>query len=404
MIKSKSIQTLVKDACTGCKLCGDVCPKDCISFSEDLEGFLYPVVSCDSCIECGLCSRVCPALNVSQNHKTDIVLSAFASDVSVKESGSSGGLFFLLASSVLRNGGVVYGAAFDEHLTLKHQRVDNIRDLRLLCKSKYLQSNCEGAYNKIKTDLSAGHTVVFAGTPCQCQALRNFIDEKKSKNLLLIDFVCHGVPNQKLFDENLEWTAKKYGRVRGVEFRYKGKNVKHPQTLRMTYEINGKEKSMLRMHYQDPYYFGFQKHLTLRPSCYQCQWAKPERCSDITLADFWGIEKTGFGLNSKDGVSCVLLNTEKGSVFFSHIKAEIGGVNEFAIEFAVANNECLGSPTKKPTNREKFFNDWRNMGYDAVVNEYLIPKHKWVFDLYYFIPTPIRKIIRKIMENRMRYE
>lgn len=385
-------------------MCGDVCPKHCISFKEDIEGFFYPIVDEDKCIDCGLCAKKCPALNVNLKEKTDNAYSAYASDKYYKDTGSSGGVFSVLASYVINYGGVVYGAAFNDRLILSHRRIVEIDDLRPLCKSKYLQSDCSGIYSNVKKDLQDGSLVLFVGTPCQCQALQNYVGDNLRKNLLVVDFVCHGVPNQKLFDENLKWNDKKFGKVSSVEFRYKGSKVHHPQTLKLVYEKKGKNKAILRMHYEDPFYFGFQKHITLRPSCYQCQWAKPERCSDITLADFWGIEKVNIGLDSKKGVSCLLLNTEKGRDCYDKIKQKLDGLNALPIDFAVKNNGCLGSATLKPKNRDSFFNDWKNEGYDAVVAKYLTSKRKWVFDLYYNIPKPIRKIVRKLMENRMKYE
>ena len=385
-------------------MCGDVCPKHCISFKEDTEGFFYPAVDETVCVDCGLCVKKCPALNVCVNERPDMAYSAYASDKIKKDSGSSGGIFAVLASYVINNGGVVYGAAFDDSLTLKHTRIADIENLRSLCKSKYLQSDCMGGYNHVKNDLQAESCVLFVGTPCQCQALLNCVGDNMRDKLLVVDFVCHGVPNQKLFDENIKWNSKKFGRVKNLEFRYKGNKVLHPQTLKLVYEKHGSDKSILRMHYQDPYYFGFQKHITLRPSCYQCQWARPERCSDITLGDFWGVEKAKVGLDSKKGVSCVLLSTKKGSEYFERIRKQLDGLNSLPIDFAVKNNGCLEGPTLMPKNRNPFFADWRNCGYDAVVGKYLVPKRKYVFDLYYMIPTPIRKIVRKIMYNRMKYE
>lgn len=385
-------------------MCGDVCPKNSISFKEDTEGFFYPEVDEDTCVDCGICSQKCPTLNVSVNDKSEKAYSGYATQIENKDSGSSGGVFSLLATNILNEGGVVYGAAFDDNLKLKHRRIEAVEELRPLCKSKYLQSDCSEIYNQVRKELKAKRKVLFVGTPCQCQALKNFIGQKMQDNLMLVDFVCHGVPNQKLFDENLTWNENRFGKVKGIEFRYKGKKVLHPQTLKMIYEKNGKEKSVLRMHYQDPFYFGFQKHITLRRSCYQCQWAKPDRCSDVTLADFWGIEKANLGLDSKQGVSCLLLNTEKGHLAFVGIQHKLSGLNTLPIDFAVENNGCLGDATKMPMSREAFFRDWKNQGYDAVVDRYLVSKHKWVFDLYYAIPTPIRKLVRKLMENRMKYE
>lgn len=396
--------SLSKFSCTGCKMCGDICPKHCILFEEDTEGFFYPIVDEAHCVDCGLCVKKCPVLNTCVKEKTDFAYSAFASDKSQKDTGSSGGIFSVLASLIINKGGVVYGAAFDEMLTLKHTRTASIEKLRPLCKSKYLQSDCTGIYQKVKNDLQTGSYVLFVGTPCQCQALQNFIGDKLSEKLLIVDFVCHGVPNQKLFDENLEWNERKYGKVVSVEYRYKGKKVLHPQTMNIVYMKGEKKKSILRLHYQDPYYFGFQKHITLRPSCYQCRWAKPERCSDITLADFWGIEKTELGLDSKQGVSCILLNTDKGQSFFNMIQGYLDGINKLPVDFAVENNGCLGGPTKMPNSRSVFFEDWHNEGYNVAVNRHLVSKRKWMFDLYYCLPTNIRTIVRKLMDKRMKYE
>lgn len=404
MAINKSISTLGNSSCCGCYLCADACPKGAITFQMDIEGFFYPIVNEDSCINCGICSQKCPALNVNLLAKNQEVISAYAKESIVRDSGSSGGVFGLLAESILKQNGKVYGAAFDKSLNLKHQGIEKEKDLRPLCKSKYLQSNCYGIYRKIKEELKLGKLVMFCGTPCQCQALSNYLNNKQKASLLLVDFVCHGVPNQRLFDDNINWNKKKYGNVKYIEFRYKGKNVLHPQTLKMVYEKKGDEKTLLRMHYQDPYYFGFQKHIFLRPSCYECQWSKAQRCSDITLADFWGIEKTTMKLDSKKGVSCLLINTPKGNSLFISIKSKLNGVNVFPINFALENNDCLGTPTKKPKNRDDFFSEWNKAGYDIVVSKYLTPKRKWIFDVYYNLPSFLRRIIRRIMDKRMKYE
>ena len=405
MENNTNIECLPKTSCTGCKMCADICPQKAILFAEDEETFVYPLVDSSRCTHCGLCVHACPALNTKLHNKVGEVYSAYATNSALHETGSSGGLFPLFADAILGDGNVVYGAAFDENLKLKHCRVTDIRDLRPLCKSKYVQSDCGTIYLKVKSDMQLGKKVLFVGTPCQCQALKNFIGEKWRENLILIDFVCHGVPSQHLFDDNIRWNSKRYGNIKSIEFRYKSKGgVKHPQTLKMVYEKEGEEKSLLRLHYQDPFYFGFQKHITLRPSCYQCKWARAERCSDITIGDFWGIEKMGNGLNSKKGVSCVLLNTEKGVSLFAKIGKHLSGVFSFPIEFAVDNNECLQSPTKNVADRSAFFEDWKRHGYDYVVNRYLIPKRKWIFDFYYAMPHYLRALIRKLMDKRMRYE
>jgi len=403
MNKSKSIACLSKDECTGCRLCGDCCTKSSISFREDKEGFFYPIVDESTCVDCGLCAKVCPALHVEQYDRGKKSYAVYANETMKREAGSSGGFFGLLAERVLDGGGRVWGAAFDDRLKLVHRQADNLQELSPLLKSKYIQSDLTGVYAQIKRDLKEGILTLFCGTPCQVNALKNFVG-RNNENLILVDFVCHGVPNQRLFDMSIRWyEAKHKVKVDWFQFRYKGKGVKHPQTFALRHA--GEEKVRIGLHYQFPYYFGFQKYMTLRPSCYQCKWACSERCGDITLGDYWGIEKFVPQLNAKDGVSMILCNTKKGEELLNTlIEEDKVTAYSLSLDNAIECNGCLqgASPMKKE--REVFFQHLREWKFKQVVNEHLTPKKKWIFDFYYGIPKPIRDIVRKVMDKRMKYE
>lgn len=403
MNKSKSIAILSKAQCTGCKLCGDCCPKSSISFEEDVEGFLYPVVNEVTCIDCGICSKICPVLNVVKNEKTITSYAVYASMADVRKKGSSGGVFGLLADSVLKEGGRIWGAAFTEGLQLVHTKADNTEELIPLLKSKYIQSNLAGVYKQIKSDLRNGVRTMFCGTPCQVNALKNYVGNHGG-NLILVDFVCHGVPSQNLFDKTIQWYEKKYNtKVEWFQFRYKTEGgVKHPHSFALWRK---NEKVYVGLHYQFPYYFGFQKYITLRPSCYHCKWACPERSGDITLGDYWGIEKYVPHLNAKEGISMILCNTATGKIIMDSLMEEqVICVHELTLENAIAENGCLSIPSVEKQERKEFFKNLSEKSFDEVIKMHLTPKRKWIFDLYYGMPSCLRKIVRKVMDKRMKYE
>lgn len=403
MQKSKSIELLPSTDCCGCSVCADTCPKGCIRMMKMQDGFMYPVINNAACNNCGLCTKKCPAINHETNLPQATAYAVYAKDLYQRDRGSSGGVFGLLAEVVLNEGGKVWGAAFNENLKLIHTSASHKNDLKPLLKSKYIQSNLTDVYRQVLLDLKSGVYTLFCGTPCQCNALKNYVGVYADK-LLLVDFVCHGVPSQDLFDKTIEWYENKYHvKVTSFTFRYKGKGVKHPQSYMCMHD--GDTKPHVGLHYQFPYYFGFQKYITLRTSCYSCKWASLSRPGDLTLGDFWGIEKYIKSFHSSEGVSMVITNTKKGSdVFDRLINLDQLICERVPVEYAVANNGCLSYPSKLKCEREQFFNEMQSIAFDLVVKKYLTPRKKWVFDLYYAIPTFFRKIIRRIMDKRMKYE
>ena len=403
-MEKNNISVLAHTDCCGCRACGDVCPVGCINFEKDAEGFYYPSVDETSCISCGKCSRICPELNPRTDEIADEVIAAYANSKSRRQAGSSGGIFGLIAHDVISHGGIVWGAAFDSNLKLRHQSATSYDELGKLLRSKYLQSDTSGIYGEIISDVRNGILTLFSGTPCQCNAVRNIVGS--TPLLVTVEVVCHGVPSQDLFDKSIKMIeSRNDSHITSFSFRSKFRGALHPQAYSYTEVRNGREHTVNGLHYQFPFYFGFQKYITLRPSCYLCKWARPQRGADITLGDFWGIEKYDSALNPKDGVSMVLVNTALGKEFIERILNEgIISAKSFPIEIAIVNNGCLHKPTALKPARAEFFDALKDQPFEEVTARFLVPRRKWIFDIYYSIPGPLRRIVRKIMDKKMKYE
>lgn len=180
--------------CCGCNSCAQSCPKQCISMSEDNEGFLYPSVDTNLCVECHLCEKVCPVLNISSGQYPISCYAAKSPDEQIRKESSSGGIFSLLAQKIIENDGVVFGAAFNKKWEVVHCYTETLEGLNSLRGSKYVQSKIGNAYEQVKTFLKNGRLVLFSGTPCQIAGLKTFL-RKDYENLITLDFVCHGVPS-----------------------------------------------------------------------------------------------------------------------------------------------------------------------------------------------------------------
>lgn len=301
--------------CTGCYACADICPKQCIKMADNKRGFRIPFIKLEDCVNCGLCEKVCPILSEPILHSSKQIFCAYNKDEVDRKIGSSGSIMLILAKDILSRGGVVYGAAFDNKLQLHHTRATTIEQLLLQSKSKYIQSDLLGVYKSVKNDIAKNIPTMFVGTPCQTQALCNFLGEEKRQNILLVDFICHGVPSQTLFNQSIAQYEKK-NHCEVVGFSFREKDSKHLRNYKITYKKEGNIYEETGRESQFPYYCGFLKYITFRDSCYECYFAKEERVSDITLGDMWGHEKDP---NFTKGFSLIYINTEKGEKEFMRL-------------------------------------------------------------------------------------
>ena len=305
-----------KSKCCGCSACHDICPKQAITMIEDVEGFLYPEIDESKCIHCGLCEKICP---IKSTKKNDSFLKAYAAynlneDIRLKS--SSGGIFTLIAENILAENGVVYGAAFDESFEVQHIRVGRVEELEFLRGSKYVQSKLDGVYNLCKKDLEIGRQVLFTGTPCQVSALKSFL-RKDYANLVCMDIICHGVPSRMVWRKYLEYRVNfAKSKITQIAFRLKNEGWKQ-YAVKFTF---ANSTAYCQNHHEDLFMRGFLNNLYLRPSCYKCQFKSKERTSDVTVADFWGIDRLHSEWNDDKGMTLLVVHSDKGKFLLENIQ------------------------------------------------------------------------------------
>lgn len=361
-----------KELCCGCSACKNVCPKGAISMGPDEKGFLYPEINQSLCIDCGLCKEVCP-FPAGYVHPdvlpSPVVYAAKNRAEQVRMTSSSGGLFVPLSDIILSRGGVVYGARFDENHRVIHSRARTGEERDLFKSSKYVQSDLNGIFRDVAADLKDGKVVLFSGMPCQSAGLQSYLDKRKigRECLVVCDFVCHGAPSPLIFEEYKAYMEKKTGsRIKDLTFRAKS-TKKSTQDMRISFENGAAYQAPSA--WEDPYYRMFLNNLILRPSCYQCTFTKTKRASDITLADFWGVEKAFPQFEDKKGVSLALLNTSKGKKLFEAVMPQLEVISP-PLERCIEKNPNLRRPSSAKQPPEQFWNEYKEQGFDFVVQRY----------------------------------
>ncbi len=339
-----------KKNCCGCGACAQGCPKQCITMSTDKEGFLYPKVDKDVCIDCGLCERVCPELNPNNEREPKNVLAAINKDESVRLRSSSGGVFYLLAEKFIKEGGVVFGARFDENWQVVMDYAETLEGVQAFMGSKYVQARTEKAFNDAKQFLQNGRKVLFSGTPCQIAGLSHFL-RKEYDNLLTVDIVCHGTPSPKVWARYLDEVLRECEKVKDVAFRNKSLGWRN-FSFKLAYSEKDETLSIQSPAGKNPHMKAFLKNLILRPSCYDCKFKSGKSHSDITLADFWGIWNVNPQMDDDKGTSMVFTNSEKGESAFGSLKIDtVESDYETAKKY---NSACWKSPVPHPK-RSEFF-------------------------------------------------
>ena len=305
------IHIIEKKNCCGCSACASICPKSCITMKEDEEGFLYPHVNNITCVKCGLCEKVCNELHPYGKRKPKQVLAAINKNIDVRLKSSSGGIFYILAERTIKDGGVVFGARFDTDWQVVISYAEDFNGIKSFMGSKYVQARIENAYKDAKKFLLEGKKVLFSGTPCQVAGLHKFL-KKSYDNLLTVDFVCHGTPSPKVWRLYLDSVLKGIKSIDKIEFRNKNNGWKK-FNFNLVYHKNSRSISLLSPASQNHYMKAFLHDIILRPSCYDCKVKECRSQSDITIADFWGIEKIFPNIDDDKGASLIFINSEFGA-------------------------------------------------------------------------------------------
>lgn len=392
--------------CIGCGVCIEVCPVKCLSFYKDKEGFVQIIGDADICIRCNKCERLCPVLtnSIDEKHFEQsgiIVYACKHKDSKLQKRSSSGGFFVALCSSLFfayGNNLTVYGAAMQADFSVRHIAITSFSDIGKLVGSKYLQSNISSVLLSIKENLNEGRIVLFSGTPCQIAALKSYLG-KKYTTLYTCEVICHGVPSYFHFEKQNNYFIEKYGaKIVDIQFRSKFICWTIPTTK---YTFSDGKVRYFRME-ENSFMNSFYEGLNLRTSCYTCKYSSIPRQADITMGDFWGIDKLlNFSSFTKErGVSLVLCNSEKGKALFQKAKLLLD-YELRTIEEAIKGNIHLIRPVEnKHLRRERFLSDLHTYPIEMVLKKFsnisakkslgLLLGHRCL-KLYYYI----REILKK---------
>lgn len=327
------------NSCTNCKACKDACPVHAIEIEDNLKAY-NAVIDVNKCIECNKCMTVCQIHSRIQTQKPIVWKQGWSKNDSVRRKSASGGAATEIMRSFIKNQGIVCACTFkDGRFAFDFAYEES--EIAKFMGSKYVKSDMEGVYHKVKEQLSSGKKVLFVGLPCQVAALKKYIGKKQIDGLYTVDLICHGTPSVQILKIFLAQNEMYLEQLHNIRFRKK-----------LCYKDIEDYKEIATTGTCDPYTLGFLKGLFYTENCYQCQYASTERVSDITLGDSWGSE-----LEEKEGekgISLVLCQNEKGLTLVRDAELDCYDVD---VETAVANNHQLREASAKHKATDKFFID-----------------------------------------------
>lgn len=350
---TKHIDISSKEDCCGCTACFAICPKNCINMKEDEEGFLYPRIDKENCIECGLCKKVCPIINKNQKNKFEQKAYLFQNNKEdVRKDSTSGGFFSALGEYIIKHCGICFGAAFDENFSVKHKETKSIDGLNKFRKSKYVQSELEDTFKKIKLYLKNNELVCFSGTPCQVEGLSSYLG-KKYYNLIMVDIMCHSVPSPLVFEKYKNYILKKMNATKILNINFRDKNKYGYKYPMMTIETdNGIYSEGIDT---DPYLRAFFGDYSIRPACYNCQFKTKKRVSDITIWDCFNINEIDKSFDDDRGTTRILVQSEKGEEILK--KLDNIKIKELNVDVAASKVREMTKSVRYNRNRKKFLKD-----------------------------------------------
>lgn len=360
------IENIPPSECTGCGGCVAVCPKDAVKMGTDEYGSFRPQIDEHKCIHCQRCTQFCAKIHAAPKNAPSQVYGAVGNDPDLVRKSASGGVFATVASALVAQKGQVYGAVSqcsEGKLQVYHTCASDAREMEKMQGSKYVQSRAWEVYRAVSHSLQKGETVLFTGTPCQVAAVKAYTGDPE--NLITMDLVCHGVPAAQMLNEALSLFAKRLGgKVADFAFRDKSREKQYTSRLVLR-KGRGTKTYFVRARYLS-FYDAFLKSDNLRESCYSCRYAGMDRVSDLTVGDYWGMEKHhSHQMQDRTDWSCVLVNTEKGKAFLSQYGENLTLV-ESKPQWAAEENRQLRAPSEKGAGRARLLELYKKGGYKAV--------------------------------------
>ena len=375
---------LVSCTCTACGLCINRCPKSAIYFEKNEYHEIISVVDETKCINCGLCEKLCPEQNPVNVSTPRNCFAAWTTNSYDYKTTASGGVATVLSKWIVKNDGIVYGAEILSNGSVVHSRIDSIEGIERLKGSKYAQSDFSGVFNMLKKDIKSNKKIIVVGTPCQIAAIKSGFNEKDLEHIFLIDLVCHGCPPNDYFKEYLQSLIHDNNGNYKITFRCNDYALKVSKENHLLYYKKWQE---------DSYFRSFMYGLIYRENCYECRYGKRERVADLTLCDFWGLNKES--LSSQDSpqyVSCVLVNSSKGEYLINQCKENLV-LEERTLKEAYDGNHNLNNPSPKHKDRDLFLQSIKQgMNFIDSVNKTSIKKEIKLFNIMEILKIPYRLI------------
>lgn len=399
-----------KADCCGCGACFNICPKNAIAMCKDDCGFVYPEINDSLCIGCKKCINVCNYQHDSGLLQPVAEYASAIKDYEVLLKSASGGIFSAAAKKVLDIGGCVFGAAFvkrENSLIPKHIKIETESELSKIQGSKYVQSDTGTTYKEAETELKKGKTVLYSGTPCQIDGLKGFLG-RDYDNLFTIDIICHGVPNADFFNDYVKELMNKYG-GEIMDFKFRDKTKGWGLNAKVIYtDTSKKEHYKLIPSGASSYFDMFLKSDIYRENCYSCKYARTDRAGDITIGDFWGFQKqhpqllesAGGNYSDISGISCVLVNTEKGRRLVELLKESVF-LDKSSFDKISEGNSQLKHPSVKSAERDTILTLYKDKGYPAV-EKYFRHRNGLRTQYYYIknaLPRNLKNTIKKIVKR-----
>lgn len=363
-----------KDKCFGCSACSMACPKTAIEMIADEKGFLYPTINNSKCINCGICERVCQ-IDREKRYLNPIPIESYGikNTDKVRLASSSGGVYSLISSYIINNNGVCFGVRFDEHMNVVFDKACLDRERDLFRGSKYVTPLHNDVYKKVGVYLKLGTKVLFTGSSCQVAGLLFYLDEKNinRNNLLTIDMLCHGMPSHKVWKDYIAF-LEELEKSKVVEYRFRDKSQGW-RGLQVFARLKD-DRVIKNSAYLNSYSTLFNRDVIIRPSCFECPFCKKERIGDITIGDFWGIEKIDSEFDDSKGVSLMMINTPKGEKIFNNLSPCIPELRKYGT--SLINQPNLTSPTSKAPFYSYFWRLYNKKGYSAVIKRWAFCDNK----------------------------
>ena len=363
------LQIVEKEKCCGCYACQNICARNAIELKLDGEGFAYPVIDQQRCVDCGACEAVCPILNSPKEEENERQKGYLVQikDERIRKESTSGGSFTAIASWIIDQRGVVFGATLDiVKREVHHRWVDNKEELRLFRNSKYVQSNIGECFKEARHFLKEGRWVCFSGTPCQIEGLKCFLRGDYEK-LVTVDVVCYGIPSPGVFRDYINWQQNRIG-GKFTKMLFREKRLSYNYTSVSIFNED-KEKDYHSGVERDKFMRTFFSDMNVRPSCYGCHFKKRYRVSDFTIWDCYDVK--AFSRNfDEEGTNRMLIHSEKGRRIFEEIKPNIRWEGYEDLNHFVADEVAMVKSVKRPSGREVFFEDYAKMEFGELMEKW----------------------------------